>query len=277
MRLRDYAKSWLAYAAHFRAASTITRYRTALNALTASLGECELAEVTPEALKAWHGERAAAVAPATLSVDTVVVRRLFRSALKEGLLPADPSEALDRVPVSRQAKDLGATWASARDAISGHAKKPYRAALLLLLQSGLRIGELVHLRKEDVADGALWVRPHGGWRPKSKSSCRRIPETGEAAECLKLLKACARNGYVVELGSEPKRRLREALARACGAAGITRLKPHDLRRLFATHLCELGIHIEAARKLMGHASVTTTQRYFCLQERSLAEAMGRFE
>ena len=277
MKLKDYARDWLAYAASFRAASTITRYRTALNALAAGLGDCELADVKPAAVKAWHGARAGVVAPATLAVDTVVVQRLFRSAVKEELLPTDPTEALDRVPVDRQAKALDATWAGAHQAVSEHADEPYRAALLLILQSGVRIGELLHLRWQDVTEGGLDVRPHDGWKPKSSASCRRIPQTAEAVECLSVLKGCARNGYVCDMRSQAEKHLRQALARACEAAGIAPLKVHDLRHLFITHHAEINTHIEVVRKLAGHASVTTTQRYFHLQERSLVEAMERFK
>lgn len=276
MKLKDYAKSWLAYAATWRAASTIARYRTALNALAATLGERELAGITPTKLRAWHAERAKATANVTRAVETVVVCRFFRDAAREGLAESNPAEALERPPVNRQAKNLEAIWSSAREAIAEHAEEPHRAALLLLLQSGLRISELLQLRWEDVAEAVLWVRPHDDWKPKSKSSCRRIPQTAEAVECLQILKGCARNGYVCDMGSDAKTHLREVLTEACEAAGMTRLKPHDLRHLFLTHHAEIGTHIEIMRKLAGHASLRTTQQYCHLQERSLVDAMEKF-
>jgi len=48
---------------------------------------------------------------------------------------------------------------------------------------------------------------------------------------------------------------------ACRRAGITDLRFHDLRHTFASRLVEKGVDIETLKELLGHHSITITQRY----------------
>lgn len=264
MTLSTYCASWLEYGAQFKAKGTIRRYAATLKSLCSSLGERPLAEVTPSELKQWQLKRAGDVVEATLAVDTVVVRALFRSAVEDRAIDTSPAAGLLKPSLTAPAGELGATWEEARGAIEEHAGEPERSALLLLLATGLRLGELLHLRPEDVVVGVASVRAHDGWTPKTRSSTRRVPLGPVGASALAALAEYPQNGRLVSLGASVRAsedRLRKALKAACKAAGLPKLGPHKLRHAYATRLAEMGVHPEIARRLLGHARLEQLQTY----------------
>ena len=54
------------------------------------------------------------------------------------------------------------------------------------------------------------------------------------------------------------------------------VSPHTLRHSFATHLVENGADIQLVQHMMGHASITTTERYIHMSQRHLKEAIRHF-
>ncbi len=155
-----------------------------------------------------------------------------------------------------------------------------RLTVLLLFTTGLRIGELAAVRMADLdrVEGVIQVRGKGNRE-------RRVYLIGR--ELLRLLER-----YVVlrhRLSSEAEelllistgkpatpQYLRRRLIRAGKAAGLSRrITPHMLRHAAATHLVEAGVDIRFVQKLLGHASIATTQIYTQVSDNSLKEALIR--
>lgn len=172
-----------------------------------------------------------------------------RDARLPGFLPVDAMvDFLSSLPAS--------TERERRDA----------AMLELLYSSGLRIGELVGLRTGDVSFEEGTVRVTGKGRKvrvvpvgaKALSSLAaylaasgRVPGGGDDALFLN-----ARGGAITA------RSVARILARALSRAGVDRpLSPHGVRHSFATHLLESGADLRAIQEMLGHASLSTTQRY----------------
>lgn len=199
------------------------------------------------------------------------VRSFLRHAEREGRIKTNPARgvATPRVPKGLP-RDLtvdemfnllehvqGDDVAAARDL----------AILELLYAAGLRVGELIGLNLDDVdlSAGVVRVLGKGGkermvpfgskasralrrWRDRSQELRAK---TGELAMFLNL-----RGGRLTD------RSVRRILGRRLREAAIhARVSPHALRHSFATHLLGAGADLRAIQELLGHASLSTTQRY----------------
>jgi integrase/recombinase XerC len=157
-----------------------------------------------------------------------------------------------------------------------------QAALELLYSSGLRAGELAALDVEhvDFKDGSVRVR--GGKGRKD----RLVPVGGAALEWLeKWLKI---RPLYLERGKGPvrealflgkrggrldQRELRRILSRRLSHQGLDPdYSPHSLRHSFGTHMLENGADLKAIQEMLGHSSLSTTQRYTHLDLRALRRA-----
>ncbi|MGE5216099.1 MAG: tyrosine recombinase XerC [Chloroflexota bacterium] len=144
-----------------------------------------------------------------------------------------------------------------------------RAVLEVFYSTGIRVSELVGLNWADVDFQLGIIRVVG------KGSKERIVPIGEIA--LQALRECgqeqrqkwrlsARGETPVFLNNRGQRITTRSVARIVAKhlkqAGIhVKMGPHGLRHSFATHLLNSGADLRAIQELLGHASLSTTQRY----------------
>lgn len=134
--------------------------------------------------------------------------------------------------------------------------------------TGLRVSELVSLNVADIDLKEGWVRTIG------KGNKERIVPLGQKARAA-LQRYIVRRHELVD-GSTPEgaiflnhrggrlttRSVRRLLKEHLVRAGLdTSITPHGLRHSFATHLLDSGADLRSIQEMMGHASLTTTQRY----------------
>jgi len=208
------------------------------------------------------------------------LRRYFSFLRREGAVLTDPSTSLrapagdGRLPRVLDHDDVhtlldGATpddepeWRRRRD----------DAVLELLYGSGVRVGELcgLHLDALDLGGQAMSV-----WGKGSKQ--RRVPLSEPAVVALRRWLAVRADVVPAEQGSilfgnergNPltPRDVRRILDRR----SPTPTHPHALRHTFATHLLDGGADLRAVQELLGHADVSTTQRYTHISNHRLREA-----
>lgn len=141
---------------------------------------------------------------------------------------------------------------------------PYdlQVAIKILVNTGMRLGELWALRWKDIdlANKQLWVRSYDGFTPKGKRD-RTIPLNDTCLDTIRELKSSAdrHNTYVYRLTKSYKR-LSNKFIRYCKKLGV-KGSLHDLRHTFASHLVMSGSPLPAVQELLGHADITTTMVY----------------
>jgi integrase/recombinase XerC len=154
-----------------------------------------------------------------------------------------------------------------------------RAMAETLYSSGLRISELVGLDWSDLdfEMGLLRVR-HG------KGDKERIVPIGEPAiQALQAWRRTMPNGessgpiFTNLRGRRISTRSVELIvARLLARSGVAnRITPHGLRHSFATHLLDHGADLRSIQEMLGHASLTTTQRYTHVSVKRLKEVYSR--
>ena len=144
----------------------------------------------------------------------------------------------------------------------------WRTVITLALKTGLRLGELLALAWDDVdlVAGRLVVSRNlsrGEITTPKNGKTREIPLGDDVLAALKRHRHlrgevvfCQPDGRMLTKGET-----RHPLWRACKRAGLRRIGWHVLRHTFASHLVMRKAPIKAVQELMGHSTVTMTERY----------------
>jgi integrase/recombinase XerC len=199
------------------------------------------------------------------------IRALFKFLAKEGLLTSNPARLL-RIPKLPKTLPRVMTAEQATGIIEGsldaklerpHPKRD-RAILELLYGCGVRVSELAGLDLQDIDANDRWIRVRGKGRKE-----RQVPIPGKSAESLLVwLKdragephqtAVFLNHHGQRLSDRSIRNIVKYYAR--WVAGDDSVHPHSFRHAFATHLLQDGADLRAIQELLGHSSLSTTQKY----------------
>jgi integrase/recombinase XerC len=234
------------------------------------------------------------------------IRSFFKFAVREGLVVRNPARMVatpklpKRIPAVLSAEDLNAfldnivmgpagaggrsRQASANDGSRLMVKRD-RAILELLYASGLRVSELTGLNIDDVDRKELMLRVRGKGNKE-----RIVPYGGKAEQSLEayqpvrqemLRKAGGRGDqravFLNHLGTRlTQRSVARIVKKYARLANVNwDLHPHSLRHAFATHLLADGADLRAIQELLGHSSLSTTQRYTHATIRQLLEVFDK--
>ncbi len=211
------------------------------------------------------------------------LRGLFKFACREGILANNPAAAVrspkqpKRLPRHLRPGEIE----SLLDAAAGDQPLERRdlALLEVLYACGLRVGELTRLDWGDLEMNARTLRVLG------KGGKERMVPFGEPARQAlqrwlevweEVRRGSTEEGEPVFLnyrgGRLGDRSVRRILDRYVGEAALASgVHPHTLRHTFATHLLESGADLRTIQELLGHASLSTTQRYTHIEIERLLE------
>lgn len=242
---------------------TIETYRIALAGLTAHLGSATpLASLELPHLRGWLAELYRHQQhPATLRKKIAAVRSLLQYALQMRWRNNNPAKLLFS-PKLPQTLPAVPTEEQMVAVIEQDQPERDHAILELLYGCGLRVSECVGLNLEDLDRAERWLRVRGKGRKE-----RLVPYASKAAEALDhylSVRAAKENAlFVNRRGTRLSARSVQLLVKKYGllAHGDSSLHPHTLRHAYATHLLSDGADLRSIQELLGHAQLSTTQRY----------------
>ncbi len=283
---------------HLRAERSLSRhtaraYLADVAQLAKAVSAPSPAGVGPDDVRRFLAERHKRDAASSLGRKLAALRAFFRFLAREGVRSADPTTGIPapraprRLPRPLAVDDCQVLVAETKDGgpDSELAELRDRALAELLYGAGLRVGELTSLdvRDVDLAQGEVRVLGKGG-----KERVVPLPAATRAALGAWLAER-RRPGVLAEplftalrarKGEAPRRLdprdVRRRLARRALAAGLSdRVHPHRLRHSYATHLLDMGADLRAIQELLGHASLSTTQKYTAVSAERLVAVYDR--
>ena len=226
-----------------------------------------------------HGEK---LARSSVARKLATLRSFFRFLCRQGVLSANPAALVraPRLPVRTtphlsvdEAFQLLAAPATRLTAPTGRLRKDTgalvqrdRAILELFYASGLRIGELTGLGREQVDLQQGLVRVLGKGRkervvPVGRTALGALRSYLEVRGTLQRQEGPALF-LNVRGGRLSARGVSQVVLRHLVASGLgKKITPHGLRHSFATHLLDAGADLRVIQELLGHARLSTTQRY----------------
>ena len=243
------------------------------------LGGVRLSEVTRVDLQdladRWLAD---GLDPSTIRATLVPLRALYRRALSRGDVVLNPTNWLE-LPAARGRRDRIATPDEAA-ALVASAPEQDRALWATAFYAGLRRGELMALRWEDIDLAAGLVRVERSWdvragliEPKSRAGRRAVPIASALREHLvaHALRTGRRTGFAFsqrpDKPSDPdslNQRARKAWQNMNTERAERKLEPipsiglHECRHTFASLMIAAGVNAKALSTYMGHASITIT-------------------
>lgn len=262
-----------------RSAETVRAYRADLEdfheCLKSSQGPEQISSVTQ--IDAFHirgfiASRFGKVKKETVGRKLTAIRTFFRFLVREGVVPSNPAARV-KAPKRDQPLPRALSVDEMHRFFSRNREMPVRdlAIFELLYSSGLRVGELTALKVVDIDLNNGWVKVLGKGRKE-----RYAPVGSKALDALRaylpvrsLVESqthrLASNGALFlnhRGGPLSSRSVRRILKRYLDIAALARdASPHAFRHSFATHMLHGGADLRSIQELLGHAGLSTTQRY----------------
>ena len=251
--------------------------------------------VTPVDIREYRGYllNVARRKASTVNRKLAAIAKYLEWAVAEGLLDSNPAHGvrlLKQVARPPRWLDRKAQYALRRaiekDLQLSKLRYPVRyltrqrdaTMVILLLNTGLRVSELLSLRTGDITlsqrKGRIRVMGKGGKE-------RTVPLNAEARQALRNWLDVRPDSTdwvftAIEQDSANRldaRTLQRAVHRLAQAAGLQDLTPHTLRHTFAKNLVDAEVSLEKVAALLGHSSLNTTRLYITPGERDLERAV----
>jgi len=284
------ALEWKALASPAWKHGTRTTYESLIrHRLLPEFGPLPIQKVTAERVEAWWSRARAErkkgdipLAKCHLQMLRALLRGILQRAVIRGLLAKNPADRIE-ARLGREDREIRkADYLTREDltiflAAAERIVPPEYPILLVMATCGLRIGEAVslqvgdldvqglklHVRRTRSTHGVLSSPKSGKGRvvdvpPSTMAVLAQVRETRQAEAAYTGREA--RWLFPGKDGQSPiaPELVERALRRALRAAGIRRIRPHDLRHTYATLAIQAGVPLLTVSRQLGHASISTT-------------------
>jgi len=216
------------------------------------------------------------------------IKAFYKYLLMENILSDDPTTLLDAPKLGRKLPDFLSIEEVNQIIAAIDLSKPEgernKAMLETLYSSGLRVSELVNLKKSNLHSELGLLRVTGKGNKE-----RLVPIGSVALKQIAMYESAYRSHLQIKPGNEDilflNRRgskltrvmIFTIIRQLVTAAGIKKtISPHTFRHSFATHLIEGGADLRAVQEMLGHESITTTEIYTHLDRDYLRAAILQY-
>jgi integrase/recombinase XerC len=252
----------------------------------------DIAEIRYQDIREYLGTLyARRLQPSTIARKLAALRSFYRFACREGWTQENPAKLVSTPRLPQRLPEVMTAEETNRllDAATNSPETvPHRLAALaardllileLLYGAGLRVSELVGLDAEQVNSGEQLLLARGKGKkerevPFGKKALAALQAyLPERAELLRKNRSGSKALFINSRGMRLTARSVGRIVKRFGIAhrGDTTLHPHSLRHAFATHLLGEGADLRAILELLGHSSLSTTQKYTRVSIRQLME------
>jgi len=268
--------------------STLDTYQKGLDEFRKAYGERQMLSITGETIEEWAESLIRqGLAQKTVQVRLSGVKPFFAWATARKHVPSNPFKDFRmtfHAPAPREAftaDEVAKLFSDPR--LWGNRVLP-RLVCEVMACTGMRVGEAVSLRMEDLEEGG-WLRVRRnvtthGFKPPKNGRERLVPLPDGLRE---RITRHAEGGWLFpsptsRYGVLTEGSITSALSLACRNAGVRQLTPHSLRHFFNSQISVASVNPSAARSILGHGSPAMTDHYFHLgasDSSSVREIQGR--
>ncbi len=243
--------------------------------LKATFGDMDLREIRPMDVERFkHSRIKAGNKESTINRYLALLKHMFNFAISNGYASKNPVKEIKLyAEKERKERVLGLEEEARLLKVSPDYLRPM---LITAIHAGLRRSEIMNLKWSSVDLEARRIRVEAESAKSGKF--RSVPVNSALHAALLAQKAAnGKSPYVFpnEDTGKPYTTLARVFMRACKDAEIKGLTLHDLRRSFASRLLEEGASIEIVKSLLGHHSITVTERYTHSSEEAKRRAVER--
>ncbi|HTK83220.1 MAG TPA: tyrosine-type recombinase/integrase [Bacteroidota bacterium] len=275
--LREFIDQFLEYARATFAPRNVENYQRVFQHALSFFGDILLSRVTPYDIERFKIFRSGIVSATTVNIDMRTLKAALNKAVDWEILDQNPCTKVLRVRIPSKAPcylsrpEIGV--------LNGLIKEKWlKDVMMFAVATGLRQGEIIHLRWENVnlERASLYVRNSNSFRAKMGKE-RIVPLNAGAMRVLESQKG--RSGYVfVYPNSKQIKRdyLTHRFKKYVREAGFNpEIHFHSLRHTFASWLVQSGVSLYYVQKLMGHSSLAMTEIYSHIVDDNLRESVEK--
>jgi integrase len=266
---------------------SLSSFQAFLQPLRAAFNRKRLRSITYGEIRAYKAKRLQTSTqynrPRSLSCvhrELALLRRMLRIALREGWLLKNPfaaGESLISLADEKKREKILSQEEESR-LLAGcekhSSRTPLRALLICALDTGMRKGEMLKLRWQDLDfdSRTIYIR---AMNTKTLRARKVSMTTRLCLELMRLWQLAEYNSDALVFGV--KDNVRKSLAAACKDAGIVGFTLHCARHTAATRLVKGQMPLQMVGRILGHSQPQTTYRYLTATEETAAQAAAILE
>src|SRR5437868_5693301 len=269
MPFKDFAQTYLEREGPLL--KSIRTERKRVLAWAREFGNRPLGQITRTEIEARRRERMSKCHPPTISRNLSRLRHMLNIAVEWELLEESPMKGMKFLR-ENNARTRYLSLEECQRLIASCFAPHIRALVSVALHSGMRLGEILnlHWRDLDFASGFILVRD------SKNGESRHVPMDATLSALLRVYSR--RLGTDLVFSSPAGGRIvdvRTGFQNACKRAGLIDLHFHDLRHTFASQFVMSGGDLYILQEILGHKSITMTQRYAHLSPTYKIRAIDR--